>query len=126
MIRLLLSLMLSLLPSTSSSKACNSLLGVSDGTIKDSQMTSSSSFSPHVGAHNGRLGWERGGGAWCPSALVSRETALGEWLEVDLGREVTLTGVLTQGRYAGGHGQEFAQFLIHNYRTWHLESETSY
>ena len=36
------------------------------------------SFS--VGAENGRLGTERGGGAWCPASLVRENSS--EWLQV--------------------------------------------
>ena len=62
-------------------------------------MTASSSFSPaSVGAENGRLGTERGGGAWCPANLISRDNSGQEWLEVDLGRDTMVTGVITQGR----------------------------
>ena len=63
-------------------------------------MTASSSFSPaSVGAENGRLGTERGGGAWCPANLISRDNSREEWLQVDLGTDTMVTGVITQGRY---------------------------
>ena len=69
-------------------------------------MTASSSFSPaSVGAENGRLGTERGGGAWCPAHLISRASDQA-WLEVELARDSLVTGVITQGRYAGGHLQQ--------------------
>ena len=62
-------------------------------------MTASSSFSPaSVGAENGRLGTERGGGAWCPANLISRDNSGEEWLQVDLGTDTMVTGVITQGR----------------------------
>ena len=74
-------------------------------------MRASSSFSPaSVGAENGRLGTERGGGAWCPAHLISRASEQ-EWLEVELARESLVTGVITQGRYAGGQGVEFAELV---------------
>ena len=96
----------------SQSPTCLSPLGLSDGTVKDNQLRASSSFSAStVGALNGRLGTERGGGAWCPAGLVSEETGLDEWLEIDLGRELVVTGIITQGRFAGGQGQEFAEFV---------------
>ena len=91
---------------------CLSPLGVSSGTVKDSHMKASSSFSPQtVGAINGRLGTERGGGAWCPAGLVSESQWKEEWLEVDFGRSVHVTGMITQGRFAGGHCQEFAECI---------------
>ena len=60
---------------------------------------------------NGRLGTERGGGAWCPASLVSHNTGREEWLQIDMGREVVVTGIITQGRYARGQGQEYAEFV---------------
>ena len=79
--------------------------------MKDTKMTASSSFSPaSVGAENGRLGTERGGGAWCPAHLIS-ETSEREWLEVELAGDSLVTGVITQGRYAGGQGVEYAEFI---------------
>ena len=90
--------------------SCSSPLGVADGTVKDNMMRASSSFSPNtVGPENGRLGSERGGGAWCPASLVGEGSE--EWLEVDLGRRARITGLVTQGRWAGGQGQEFAQWV---------------
>ena len=88
---------------------CNKPLGLSDGAVKDSNLLASSSFSSLVGAHNGRLGTERGGGAWCPAELVS--PGVDEWLEVSLGSEQNVAGVVIQGRYAKGHGLEFAKFV---------------
>lgn len=89
---------------------CNNPLGVGDGTVKDDMMKASSSFSSAtVGAENGRLGWERGGGAWCPATLVAEESS--EWIEIDLGKEAKVTGLLTQGRWAGGQGQEFTEWI---------------
>ena len=97
---------------SSTHSICNSPLGVSDGSVKDDHLSASSSFSPiTVGARNGRLGTERGGGAWCPASLVTEETGVKEWLQIDLGREQVVVGVITQGRYAGGQGQEFAEFV---------------
>ena len=102
----------STLPGSKVSPPCSSPLGLSDGTVKDNQLRASSSFSANtVGALNGRLGTERGGGAWCPAGLVSEETGMEEWLEIDLGREQVVVGVITQGRFAGGQGQEFAEFV---------------
>ena len=105
--------------SNSKSPKCNSPLGVSDGSLKDSHLKASSSYSPAVGAHNGRLGTERGGGAWCPKNLVSPERE--EWLEVNLGSEMLVTGVMVQGRYARGQGQEYVEFV--KILTWHKKKE---
>ena len=91
---------------------CRHTLGLSDGTIKDSQISASSSFSPRtVGPSKARLGTERGGGAWCPASLLTPETGDQEWIQVDLERDMVVEGVMVQGRYAGGQGQEFAEFV---------------
>ena len=103
---------------TATAFPCNSSLGLSSGQIKDSQLTASSSFSPAtVGAENGRLGTERGGGAWCPASLVQGGLEGGaEWLQVELGRQLVLAGLVVQGRYAGGQGQEFTEWVV--VRVW--------
>ena len=57
----------------------------------------------------GRLNGEAGGGAWCPAQVVTN-TSRPEWLMVDLGEtEVRVTGVIVQGRWDRGLGQEWAQ-----------------
>ena len=57
----------------------------------------------------GRLNAEAGGGAWCPAQVVTN-TSRPEWLMVDLGEaEVRVTGVIVQGRWDRGLGQEWAQ-----------------
>ena len=56
----------------------------------------------------GRAETEVGGGAWCPLGLVSQERQGQEWLEVDLGRRVRITGVGLQGRWGGGQGAEWS------------------
>ena len=88
---------------------CLRPLGVSSGDIKDIRMSASSSFQvDSVGPHRGRLNNQHGGGAWCPKHLITKDSM--EYLEIDLGSEHSITGVVTQGRYANGLGQEFAEF----------------
>ena len=60
-----------------------------------------------------------GGGAWCPARVISNQSR--EWMEVDLGREQMVTGVITQGRWDRGLGQEFAQHVMIQY--WGEEGE---
>merc|ERR1740123_1722696 len=73
-------------------------------------MRASSSFaSATVGAENGRVGSDRGGGAWCPKSLVQEESK--EWLEGELAKAARVTGLATQGRWAAGQGQEFAEWV---------------
>ena len=63
------------------------------------------------------------GGAWCPSRAIrgaaspSSSSAAGasEYLEIDLGRLSVIRQVLTQGRYAMGLGQEYAEAFTLQY-----------
>ena len=91
-------------------------LGLEDGRLLDSQLSATSSYEPNsVGPSVGRLNSERGGGAWCPKSLVKDQ--LQEFLEIDLADEHAVSAVLTQGRFANGLGQEFAEhFVIHFWR----------
>ena len=67
----------------------------------------------------GRLHGEAGGGAWCPAQVVTN-TSRPEWLMVDLEEELRLTGVIVQGRWDRGLGQEWAQEV--KIQTWAQES----
>ncbi|MCL4146767.1 UNVERIFIED_CONTAM: hypothetical protein GTU68_032351, partial [Idotea baltica] len=61
-------------------------------------LTSDLFFRAHV---------ERGGGAWCPRAMIDN---LGkEHLEVNLGSLHILTKVEVQGRFGNGQGKEYAE-----------------
>lgn len=57
---------------------------------------------------------EEGDGAWCPELPVDPEE-LTEFLQIDLRVLHFITLVGTQGRHAGGHGNEFAQMFKINY-----------
>ena len=68
------------------SRNCSRPLGMQDGRILDSQLSSSSSYEPNLtGASNARLHTERGGGAWCPRTLIDNSKEEQEYLEIDLG-----------------------------------------
>jgi len=97
---------------------CSQPLGLQDGSIRDSQLTASSSYQPSlVGPSKARLHSELGGGAWCPRSPVSGLTETPEWIQVDLGAEHIITGLITQGRFAHGLGQEFAEhFMVQIWR----------
>jgi len=97
---------------------CSQPLGLQDGSIRDSQLTASSSYQPSlVGPSKARLHSELGGGAWCPRSPVSGLTETPEWIQVDLGAEHIITGLITQGRFAHGLGQEFAEhFMVQVWR----------
>ena len=104
----------SMFPVLCSSGHCNSSpLGLQSGDILDSQLSSSSSYALTVDSSKARLGREEGGGAWCPRKLVDKN--LTEWLEVDLGRRMTITKIALQGRWANGVGKEFAPYVVVSY-----------
>jgi discoidin domain receptor family protein 2 len=90
-------------------------------------LSASSAYQEAVGAHYGRLDNEAGGGAWCPTGLVSSSTSSQpEFLQLDLGSEndddtttgeelFVVRGVVLQGRWANGLGQEFAEQVMIQY-----------
>ncbi|KAK7483904.1 hypothetical protein BaRGS_00024788, partial [Batillaria attramentaria] len=70
---------------------CDVPMGVDNPkVIKDSQLTSSTELGPDSRAHAGRLFNEYG--AWIPSVSDGNQ-----WLQVDMGRPVPVSGVVTQG-----------------------------
>ena len=94
--------------------SCLAPLGMESGDIKDDRISSSSSFEPKsVGSERGRLNHDHGGGAWCPKNFVSQDSS--EFLEIDLIEEHTVSGVITQGRFANGQGQEFTEYFLIEY-----------
>jgi len=114
----LIATVMSVAPSTIStcsllSSSCSSPLGLESGLLPDSQLSASSSYSSSVSPQMGRLNSVTGGGAWCPAKVVNNKSR--EWLEVDLGSKQTVTGVITQGRWDRGLGQEFAQHVMLQY-----------
>ncbi|XP_062989773.1 discoidin domain-containing receptor 2 [Elgaria multicarinata webbii] len=117
---LLLLLLLLLLDIPSPVKAqvnpaiCRYPLGMSGGHIPDEDISASSYWSESTAAKYGRLGSEDGDGAWCPVSPVEPDD-LKEFLEIDLHALHFITLVGTQGRHAGGHGNEFAPMYKINY-----------
>ncbi|OCT85441.1 discoidin domain-containing receptor 2 isoform X1 [Xenopus laevis] len=93
---------------------CRYPLGMSGGQIPDEDITASSQWSESTAAKYGRLDSEGGDGAWCPEMPVDPEE-LTEFLQIDLRVLHFITLVGTQGRHAGGHGNEFAQMFKINY-----------
>ena len=72
--------------------------------ISDAQISASSQFSGHHAAVQGRLHYKARGvkqGGW--SAHVN---TLSQWLQVDLGAEISVGGIATQGR-----NQNFEQWV---------------
>uniref|UniRef100_A0A8C7GU45 Discoidin domain-containing receptor 2 n=1 Tax=Oncorhynchus kisutch TaxID=8019 RepID=A0A8C7GU45_ONCKI len=87
---------------------CRYPLGMSGGQIQDEDISASSQWSESTAARYGRLDFEEGDGAWCPERMVEPDS-LKEFLQVDLRSLHFITLVGTQGRHAGGIGNEFAQ-----------------
>lgn len=108
---ILLSLLSSLLGPVSSQVnpgVCRYPLGMSGGQIQDEDISASSQWSESTAARYGRLDCEEGDGAWCPEITVEPDH-LKEFLQIDLRSLHFITLVGTQGRHAGGIGNEFAQ-----------------
>ncbi|XP_063057295.1 discoidin domain-containing receptor 2 isoform X2 [Engraulis encrasicolus] len=87
---------------------CRYPLGMSGGQIPDEVISASSQWSESTAARYGRLDFEEGDGAWCPQFTGELE-AMKEFLQIDLRSLHFITLVGTQGRHAGGMGNEFAQ-----------------
>ena len=106
---------------------CSSPLGLESGSIPDSSLLASSSFSlSSVGPSSARLNSEKGGGAWCPKNIITEKMDKQEFLEIDLKYNHIITSVVTQGRFANGQGQEFAEFFILQYWREGMEGFMSY
>ena len=76
--------------------ACMAPLGMESRAIPDSQISASSEYSLTHAAHQGRLHFQAVGGlvgSWSSGA-----NDLNQWLQVDLGIAVRVTGIATQGR----------------------------
>lgn len=72
--------------------------------ISDAQISASSQYNGHQAAVQGRLHYKASGikqGGW--SARVNNR---GQWLQVDLGAEISVGGIATQGR-----NQNFEQWV---------------
>ncbi|KAK1897487.1 Discoidin domain containing receptor 2 [Dissostichus eleginoides] len=87
---------------------CRYPLGMSGGKIQDEDISASSQWSESTAARYGRLDFEEGDGAWCPEITVEPDS-LKEFLQIDLRSLHFITLVGTQGRHAGGIGNEFSQ-----------------
>jgi discoidin domain receptor family protein 2 len=113
--------------SVDASMGCSAPLGVESGRIQDSQLTASSAYDMNsVGPAWARLNSNSAGGAWCPRSFISQESGLQEFLEVDLLQEHTITGIVTQGRFANGQGQEYAEFFKLQYWREGMEAFAQY
>ncbi|XP_076682969.1 discoidin domain-containing receptor 2 isoform X2 [Andrena cerasifolii] len=86
---------------------CTAALGMENGEIPDEDISASSMYDPSLGPKHARLRQDKGGGAWCPKNMVTKEGK--EYLEVNLHSPRTLTSTRTQGRFGNGHGVEYTE-----------------
>ncbi|XP_070580420.1 retinoschisin-like [Ptychodera flava] len=69
-------------------------VGIESGEIPDWQITASGSHDSNHMSHQGRLNYAGSGShSWC-----AQVNTVGQWLQINLGREKTITKVATQGR----------------------------
>lgn len=78
--------------------ACSLALGMEKGSIKDAQITASTQWSSTYAATNARLHSTAGVGGWGP-----RNNNAYQFLQVDLGKEMEVTGINTQGCSNAGY-----------------------
>ena len=81
---------------------CAEPLGIESGKIPSSAMTSSSDYNQYCQADRGRLNEVIEGsyyGGWSPSTSNANR---GQFLQIDLGQNVKVTRIATQGRYNVG------------------------
>ncbi len=65
-------------------------LGLENGRVSDSQITSSSAWSATLSTRQARL---NGAGCW-----TARRRDQNQWIQVDLGKEDVVTAIATQGQ----------------------------
>ncbi|XP_036041296.1 lactadherin isoform X2 [Onychomys torridus] len=92
---------------------CSEPLGLKNNSIPDSQITASSSYKtwnlrafgwyPHLG----RLDMQGKINAWTAQSNSNKE-----WLQVDLGTQKEVTGIITQGARDFGHIQYVASYKV--------------
>ncbi|XP_071640994.1 discoidin domain-containing receptor 2 [Temnothorax longispinosus] len=86
---------------------CTTALGMESGEIPDEDISASSMYDPSLGPKHARLRQDKGGGAWCPRNMVTKEGK--EYLEVNLHTPRLLTSTKTQGRFGNGNGVEYTE-----------------
>ncbi|XP_078685481.1 uncharacterized protein LOC144918500 [Branchiostoma floridae x Branchiostoma belcheri] len=83
---------------------CRSALGVESGLIRDEQFSASSSYGSPWQPWEARL---NSGSAWYPSSYTTRE-----WLQVDLLKRTSITGIKTQGDLLFGRSYYVTSFKL--------------
>lgn len=77
--------------------ACQEPLGMESRFISDAQISASSQFIGNHPAEQARLHYKAKRGGW--AAGVNNKN---QWLQVDLGAEISVKGIATQGRSKWG------------------------
>ena len=75
---------------------CSDLLGMKDGRIQDSQLTSSSEWAANHGANNARL--DRPAGSGRTGGWSAKTNDANQWIQVDFGDMKSVSGIVMQGR----------------------------
>ena len=89
---------------------CRTPLGMESGAIKDAQITASTQSDDNHAPSRARLNSKLPGvetGAWS-----SRVLDLKQWLQVDLGRYTSVTGIATQGRNVNWHNDWVTKYRL--------------
>jgi len=85
-------------------------VGIADRSIiTNNQMSASSYHSSSYLPHYGRLHSTAGQGSW-----ASKTAVVGEWIQVDLEKNMRITGIATQGCFL--HSREYAATFKINYK----------
>ncbi|CAJ0602423.1 unnamed protein product [Cylicocyclus nassatus] len=125
MLLIFISAILSGLASSLLLKDCNEALGLTNGKIRDDQLSASSSFdSESTGPQHARARTHTGSGAWCPLNQVNSTQK--EWIQITFARDTVVTAVEVQGRYDEGRGMEFARAFKIEYWRPNLQGWASY
>ena len=70
-------------------------MGISNGIIKNDQITATSKYLPAYQAYTARL--KLTGARWCSAMSLDEPLNYSDYLQVDFKANVTLTGIATQG-----------------------------
>ena len=75
---------------------CSYPLGMENRDLPDAQITASSEYDATHGPSNGRLNFKAGGGK--TGAWSTKTNDVHQWLQVDLGQEMEVQAIQSQGR----------------------------
>ena len=86
---------------------CHKPLGMADRRIPDSSLSASSQYNSWHGVKHGRLNNNKGATVW-----MAAQNVAGEYIQVDLGDEFVITGVVTQGRNWSRSPQYIKEYYV--------------